>query len=69
MEDVDRNELYFPEKNILEKGGAILLAVIDGIVVGTSALVGFPLSQRLPDCRHHLRSEQFNRFHGKLVWQ
>jgi GNAT superfamily N-acetyltransferase len=39
MEEIDREELYHPEKNILVPGGAILLAVRDGLIVGTSALV------------------------------
>ena len=38
LEEIDREELYFPEKNILDTGGAILIATIDGLVVGTSAL-------------------------------
>ena len=39
IEDIDRRVLTQPEKYILEPGGAILFALIDGEVIGTCALL------------------------------
>jgi GNAT superfamily N-acetyltransferase len=38
IEPVDEEVLQYPEKNILEKGGAILMATSNGEVAGTVAL-------------------------------
>lgn len=39
VEDVDRRMLAQPEKSVLEPGGAILFALVDGEVIGTCALL------------------------------
>ena len=39
VEDVDRHMLSQPEKHVLEPGGAILFALVDGEVIGTCALL------------------------------
>jgi GNAT superfamily N-acetyltransferase len=39
MEELDHQELYNPEENILKGGGVILIALLNGEPVGTCALV------------------------------
>jgi len=39
IEDIDKRVLTQPEKHILEPGGAIVFALIDGEVIGTCALL------------------------------
>jgi len=39
LEDIDRRVLSEPEAHVLEPGGAILFALVDGEVVGTCALL------------------------------
>lgn len=39
LEDIDRAVLTQPEKHVLEPGGAIFFALIDGEVIGTCALL------------------------------
>lgn len=39
IEDIDRRVLSDPERYVLEPGGAILFALVDGEVIGTCALV------------------------------
>jgi DNA-binding MarR family transcriptional regulator len=39
IEDIDRRVLMQPEKHILDPGGAIVFALIDGEVIGTCALL------------------------------
>ena len=39
LEDIDRRVLSQPEKHVLEPGGAIFFAVVDGEVIGTCALL------------------------------
>ena len=46
VEDVDRRMLSQPEKSVLEPGGAILFALIDGEVIGTCALLKECLRRR-----------------------
>jgi GNAT superfamily N-acetyltransferase len=39
VEDVDRRMLSQPEKSVIEPGGAIVFALVDGEVIGTCALL------------------------------
>ncbi|MFT5386330.1 MAG: GNAT superfamily N-acetyltransferase [Saprospiraceae bacterium] len=39
LEDEDRKLLDDPKKNILDKGGSIIIALLAGEVIGTSALI------------------------------
>ena len=49
VEEEDRRQLERPQETILAKGGAILIAVADGEVVGTGALI--PVSHPGDDAR------------------
>ena len=42
LEDIDREELHNLENSILKTGGAILIALVKGEVVGTCALMKVP---------------------------
>lgn len=39
VEDIDRNLLEHPQEEIIDKGGSIFLAQIDGAIVGTAAML------------------------------